>query len=133
MKIIFLIIININIISATETFVDKSTNLEWQDNNATKSVAQNWSKAKNYCNNLILDNKNDWRLPNINELQSIIDIKKYNPAIKEGFNNVVSDHYWSSSEYKKINSRAWRVTFSDGNSYYYNKSLNYYIRCVRNK
>ena len=42
----------------------------------------------------------DWRLPNVNELESLINAEQSNSAtwlIGEGFTNVDSDYYWSAT------------------------------------
>ena len=46
---------------------------------------QNWDDAMLYCSILTIDNKNDWRLPIIDELDYIYKLK-YNPY-KAKFNN----------------------------------------------
>ena len=59
----------------------------------------NWQGALQYCRNLTLAGKS-WRLPSVNELKSIVDYSKYNPAINTAFfPNTQADHYWSSSTY----------------------------------
>ena len=41
----------------------------------------------------------DWRLPNVKELQSLIDLGRHNPALPSGhpFTGVQSAAYWSST------------------------------------
>ncbi|MFI3195587.1 MAG: DUF1566 domain-containing protein, partial [Methylococcaceae bacterium] len=57
----------------------------------------------------------DWRLPNIAELQTIVERDNYYPAINtELFPNTPSDVFWSSSPYVGYASSAWGVYFSSG-------------------
>lgn len=58
---------------------------------------------------------NDWRLPNKNELASIVEHRCYQPAINnQQFPNTPSDGYWSSSPYASTSSNAWAVFFEQG-------------------
>ncbi|MEO5367842.1 MAG: DUF1566 domain-containing protein [Magnetococcus sp. WYHC-3] len=59
----------------------------------------------------------DWRLPNIRELFSLIDLGQSNPALPLGhpFSGVVSyAGYWSSSTYAHRTGDAWNVHLSTG-------------------
>ena len=108
--------------------------LEWQDNAEAKRTKLNWQDAKAYCQDLDLAGHSDWRLPNIKELQSIVDISRYNPAIKKGFSNVsTSDYYLSSSSYVSDDRYAWIVSFKFGYTHVYHKGDVYYVRCVRGR
>ncbi|MBF0238256.1 MAG: DUF1566 domain-containing protein [SAR324 cluster bacterium] len=74
----------------------------------------------------------DWRLPNRNELQSLVDYSKSNPAIDTtAFSNTNSSYYWSSTANAYSTSNAWYVNFYNGYVYYGNKTYSYYVRCVR--
>jgi len=114
---------------------DSSTNLEWQDdysdnNNSIKEAT--WQNAIDYCENLSLDGKSDWRLPNLNELTSLLDDTKYNPSINEVFQHTNSSfHYWSSSSSSRNSEKAWVIDFSGGFQAHFNKDNNKYVRCVR--
>ena len=85
---------------------DNKTKLVWQDNYDNKEddsmtyASLTWSKALLYCHNLTLDG-GGWKLPNINELKSII-VDKAAPTIDEVFKYTKSSKYWSSTTYKKI-------------------------------
>ena len=100
--------------------------MQWQDDYDTKTIKRNWQDAENYCNNLILDGKNDWRLPNVEEF-------KYAYKIENNFKNIFYSYpYWSSSSNVSYDSNAWVVYFDDGNNddnHY--KSGKCSVRCVR--
>lgn len=81
--------------------------------------------ASNYCG------YNNWRLPTKNELRSIVDYGRYNPAINPIFSNTQSGFYWSSSPYAYNYDGAWGVTFYYGYGTYKNGSL--YVRAVRSE
>lgn len=60
-----------------------------------------------------------WRLPNLEELESLIDVSAANPALSAGspFVNVSSRIYWTSTSYYGGSSgsdKAWTIRVSDG-------------------
>ena len=108
---------------------DSVTKLEWQDDNITDTMG--WPEAIEYCENLELGGYDDWRLPNINELKTIIDRSRYNPAIISAFEHTSSNRYWSSTTNEGDHEGAWGVYFYYGyvNGNY--KGNDRYVRCVR--
>ncbi len=115
---------------------DDSTGLQWQDN--TTPFTMTWQGAIDYCENILsLGGHEDWRLPNLNELTSIVDDTQYDPAIDSstgnGFQNTTSSPYWSSTTHADAvyTSFAWRVFFNNGRQFIGDKSYSYYVRCVR--
>jgi len=122
------------------TVKDTVTNLEWQDSykdkdgNEADTKKNNWYTAISYCHDLDLDGKG-WRLPNINELKTLIVDTQYAPSISDKFKHTVNDNsYWSSTTFHNNDSRAFVISFSDGVLFWQQK--NYYtstnnIRCVR--
>lgn len=52
---------------------DKLHKLMWQDNDAVGSTTYTWTEAVAYCEYLELAGYSDWRLPEMDELESIID------------------------------------------------------------
>jgi len=109
-----------------ETISDSATNLMWQKSDNGSSV--NWESAINYCENLSLASKNDWRLPNVKELHSIVDYTRSpdtssSAAINALFSTTsitnekgVSDYgfYWSSTTHKNMNNGASGAYISFG-------------------
>ena len=56
---------------------DLTTNLMWQK---SYEEEMSWHEALNYCENLNYAGYSDWRLPNINELMSLTNYDKFEPA-----------------------------------------------------
>jgi len=102
----------------------------WQQDTAPSTY--NWQDALSYCDNLQLAGYNDWRLPNANEFQSIVDYDQYSPAINTTyFPNAVASLCWSSTTNTYYPYRAWYVYFYYGTVYYSIKSSGNYVRAVR--
>ncbi|MEN8303018.1 MAG: DUF1566 domain-containing protein [Campylobacterota bacterium] len=116
-----------------EIVMDKDTGLMWQDNIDTKTIRKNRKDAKQYCRRLVFGGYDDWYLPREKELRSIVDEREYDPAIRDGFKNVVSDHYWSSSPNLSDIIIAINVDFKSGQSYNNTRKGKAYVRCVRGK
>ncbi len=73
----------------------------------------------------------DWRLPNQNELLSIVEYGSDDPAINSDiFPNTVSRWFWSSSPYVNNSNYAWGVYFSYGAGSY-SKKYGGSVRLVR--
>ena len=117
--------------NSKEVVINSFTGLMWQDDNRSNSVEKDWSDAKAYCQNLVHAGYDDWYLPSISELETLVDTKKQSPAIKQGFKNVSSSFYWSSSSDVSDSHSAWYVYFKPGYIDSYDKSDEYNVRCVR--
>lgn len=72
----------------------------------------------------------DWHLPNIKELQSLIDYGRCKPAIDPVF-TAESSWYWYSSSLVFLTNVAWFVYFDYGGVYNDNKYHDNYVRAVR--
>jgi hypothetical protein len=116
------------------TVTDNSTGLMWQK--ATAPDTYYWFDAKAYCENLILAAHEDWRLPDLDELQSLVywssgtpsDAPTIDPLLAS---NTVADYYWSS-DFEQKYGQAWRVSFSKSGYDWSVSILNaYYVRAVR--
>lgn len=114
-----------------EVVIDTKRKLMWQDDIEAQRVRKDWQGAIEYCKNLNFAGFDDWRLPSRMELLSITDKTKVNPAMQDGFKNVVSGFYWSSSPFVVDLSFVWGVSFIHGFGYNGSKGDSYYVRCVR--
>ncbi len=108
---------------------DSVTGLQWQDDAVATTTT--WQGAIDRCEALTLDTYSDWRLPNLNELTSIVDDTKSNPSIDTTvFTNTFSNVYWSSTT-NVYSSYAWAIPFRHGKQSFYTKTDSSYVRCVR--
>jgi len=104
----------------------------WQDTKETMKIRKDWYEAQKYCVDLILQGHDDWRLPSIKELQSLVDLTRYRPAIKDTIHNIsVLTYYWSSTPLVNNSKKAWYVFYKYGESYYGDKKDKYAVKCVR--
>ena len=120
--------------ATAEIVSDTQTGLQWQDDSDTKDYTRDWQSAIAYCEALdttATSGYDDWRLPNVNELYSIVDMSIYDPALSGIFENIASSRYWSSTTYEDDHEYAWYVYFLNGVMYDRNKDSNRYVRCVR--
>lgn len=105
------------------TVTDNVTGLIWLQN-ANCWGTQTWATALTNANGLASgtcglsdgSTAGDWRLPNLNELHSLIDLTQAGPALPSGhpFSNVQLNWYWSSTTDVNSTSVAWFVNFSSG-------------------
>jgi len=93
----------------------------------------NWKDAIQACKELNFAGYKDWRLPTIEELASLVDYSKREPAIDtEAFPDTKSSWYWSSTPVAGSVGFAWYVYFYGGgvgDGFYKNSSG--YVRPVR--
>lgn len=91
-----------------------------------------WDEALKTASESRFAGRKDWRLPDIKELNSIIERQCTMPAINEiVFPATPTMSFWSSTPYAGNLQFAWNVYFpygiSDGNS----KSYKFFVRLVR--
>lgn len=70
-----------------------------------------------------------WRLPTRQELESILDLSRHEPAIDtDKFPDTKSKHYWTSTPCAWNSSAVWVVDFANG---YVTDGSRYAFACVR--
>jgi hypothetical protein len=133
------------------TVTDNLTRLIWMKN-ANAFGTKTWADALSTANGLksgdagtdLTDGSKagDWRLPNLRELQSLVDYAFVSPALPntlgtgqwvEGnpFQGVQSSYYWSSTTYANGTTYAGFGSFGDGYPSITVKSNHNYVWCVR--
>ena len=116
---------------AERVFVDKNTSLIWQDHQDNEELSITYYKSEEYCKNLVIGKYRNFRIPTLTELQSIVDYKMYDPAIKKGFDYVSNEYYWSTTPFADDAKTVWLIHFRKGERTV--KSMHYdrHIRCVQ--
>jgi hypothetical protein len=128
---------------------DNLTGLIWMKN--ASCFREDWDDALSSCNTLadgqcgLLDGSQsgDWRLANRKELDSLIHLGYYDPALpntkgtgqwSEGdpFTGVQSNFYWSSTTHAFYTDQAWYVVMDRGYTGYDFHGYGLYVWCVRN-
>jgi hypothetical protein len=111
------------------TVTDAITGLMWEQVFSAEGMP--WSDALAYCEASTTGGYNDWRLPEIVELSTLVDAGSYNPSIDAmTFSSTPSEAFCSSSFNASGSNSAWGVYFSIGGIN--NSGSNSRVRCVRN-
>ena len=124
------------------TITDNVTGLMWAQDGDGKGCCwgqqTDWYSAIDYCDSIEFAGFDDWRLPNIRELQSLANYGLYYPAIDStNFPNTKTMYYWSSTTSSYSSNHAWVIYFRNGgvhvNDSFLEKSdsANLYVRAVR--
>lgn len=115
---------------------DRDTTYTWDNAVAVKVAALNAASFATHS---------DWRLPNLNELESIRNLENSSPAADAVFNTscaasctvttcsciATAGIYWSSSSFAGIPALAWTVEFGDGAAAGDAKTSTHFVRAVR--
>ncbi len=119
------------------TVTDNLTCLMWdRDADGPQSIKRTWADALNDCGTSTVGGHNDWRLPNIGELQSLVHYGVDVPAVPntagtgqwtdnptpDPFSDVQSSGYWSSTTTATSTTNAWYVYFNVGSVTNVNKT-----------
>jgi hypothetical protein len=131
MKKILFLMIGAGVLYAGDMAVDGRTGLTWQDNRFVEHERVTYKQAEKLCKEMRLGGYDDWRIPTIRELLSIIDYKKYDPAILDGFSVTEPNYYWSSTQYMGDPDKVWGIDFKDGATDANGKGYDRRVRCVR--
>jgi len=135
--------------NANGTVTDNLTGLIWLRNarcnfgdSVTPAFILSWSDALGVSNRLASGScglsdgskAGDWRLPNVVELESLVDIAQAGPAlpVAHPFSGVQPNVYWSSTTHARNTGSAWTVNFDSGLVLDFNKALSYSVWAVRN-
>lgn len=117
---------NESTVSGKVIVTDSRTGLIWQkeyENNTT------WVRALRYCETSTYAGYTDWRLPNIEELKTLINDLIYYPT--SSFPGMPTSYFWSSSSLVSSSNWGWYVNFSGGDVNTRYKTSGCLARCVR--
>lgn len=125
--------------SVGQTWVDNTPNDSSDDLCNGASDAHTWKTALDAAQNANTAGylgQTDWRLPNVKELESLLENACWHPSINAGlFPSTPTDTpFWSSSPLISTgyDYEAWIVTYAtNGQTYRASKSSDNYVRLVR--
>lgn len=112
-----------------EVVEDIVTGLIWQKG---EIVDLTWVDALSVCEASDHAGETDWRLPNQNELISLVDSNRFNPASAFPGMSISTQEVWTSTPVANDVVWAWRIDFRDGSSFYADKTSAFSVYCVRN-
>ena len=128
-------------VNANGTVVHAATGLMWKQCKEGLSGAAcstgaatflQWPDALTAAKNSSVAGFSDWRLPNKQELESIVDDTCSSPAINSTvFPGTISNYTWTSTTNADFPDAAWVVYFGDGSTTSYSKPYGYVVRLVR--
>jgi len=116
-----------------EIVTDHVTGFLWQDDIRAKTTKKTYSEAVTYCRDLVLHGVTGWRLPTIQELNTIIMRGKYNPAMDTTVfvNYANNDAYRSSTLRVSDTSYTWGISDKTGMIEYHYNNAKGYVRCIK--
>ncbi len=122
------------------TVTDSQTGLMWKQCSEGQSEPTcsgmpsllRWAESQTVAADSEFADFDDWRLPTVEELESLVETACQKPAINESqFANTYSGGYWTSSSHPMDKDYYWYVDFRLGKRDFNGKSTNYGIRLVR--
>jgi hypothetical protein len=120
-----------NFEKSVKSVIDKTNNIMWQDDIEVTQYLENITFAKLYCEELILNGYIDWRVPTIEQLQSIVDVTQKSPTINKLFEYSSKNQYWSNTPFILDKQSYWYIDFNTGVRSYDKNSQTFNIRCIR--
>ena len=91
----------------------------------------NYDDALKYCEEMDYLGYTSWRVPNKEELRSLLELSRRKITVKHAFKNVQEGIYWSSTTDRYNN--AWYFDFDLGRYSTTEKSKKFYVLCVGEK
>jgi hypothetical protein len=120
------------LMAETTIVKDPKTALMWEDTPHVRETKITQPRAKVYCSELKTGGFEDWRLPTIQELLTIIDYKRISPALLKEFSYVDDESfYWTQTSVADESDAFWGVNFKRGASSKASEYYDRYVRCVR--
>ncbi|HOW43434.1 MAG TPA: DUF1566 domain-containing protein [Candidatus Omnitrophota bacterium] len=122
--------------------LDNNTGLVWEVKSPKKGDVNytadrySWKKAGDAyikkLNKAKYSGFSDWRMPNKDELRTILDYGRTNPAVDLNyFPNTQSDLYWTANPYNMQKPFIWGLFFGLGSGICYTPSSERFVRAVR--
>ncbi len=113
------------------TVTNTRTGLMWKQAIEGK---YNWHDAmKKFSTNVSFAGYNDWRMPTIDELITLLDSTYQNNIDLTAFPNTEATTFWSKSPTTNNNELLWCINFKYCSKVWYSKDNSFQVRLVRNE
>lgn len=122
-------------VKSQKSWLRCAVGMSWDGSSCTgQSLTYTWSGALevvNEFNTSKVGGRSNWRLPKVEELNSIIEKRCFKPAINlEAFPFSPEAGFWSDSSVEGVQPRVWIVHFLHGQQYIANKQQSWRIRLI---
>jgi len=119
-----------------DCFYDRMTEITWAFRIGELSGPLTWQEATqaiNEVNGRKMGGHSDWRLPNIRELESLVDLTRHSPAVALEIPDIrLQEGYWSSTTSVYEPRYAWVLYIQDGAvGVGYKSQPDFYVSAVR--
>lgn len=118
-----------------KTWLRCAVGMEWDGKSCIgQTLSYNWNDAQaiiEEMNQKKVAGRSNWRMPTIEELESITEKRCYKPAINlDAFPFSPETGFWSETRSEGVQPRAWVVHFLNGNRYIAHKKQDWRIRLI---
>jgi hypothetical protein len=115
------------------TVTDNFSGLMWTQDADPAKGGREWEQALAGAAACKEGGYADWRLPNRRELESLMDLGRFNPALPADhpFNGVQSSYYWTSTTPANNEDHAWIIHFYIGFVSHDDKAGTHHVWYVR--
>ena len=103
------------------TILDKNTGLIWMKDANISTMPLPYDGARQYLQDMNSGKRpnfgfSDWRLPTINEMETLVEKTRFYPALPVGhpFSNVQNHLYWSTSRGRDVVDYLWIMDLASG-------------------
>lgn len=112
--------------------VDNQSKLMWMDTLDNAQLQKTHKEAVPYCEELSFAGYSNWRIPTIEEFETIVDKSNEKTYINKNFRFNLPLGYWAlKAHFRTFWFYADYMNFVSGTKYYDNRNKEKLIRCVR--
>ena len=119
--------------SSTQIVTDSTAKVMWVDDISVVKIKKTHDDAITYCEELKFGGYSNWRIPRLEEFETIVDKKNQRNYINKVFKFNVPDGYWAlKAHWRTLWFYADYMHFVSGTGYYDSRHKIKYVRCIRN-